>query len=768
MDALAEIRVLDLTDGIAGPLCTMWLADFGADVVKVERPAGDPARARAGFAMWNRGKRGVTADPENSAHRSWVTTMAAGADVVVVNNRRQLIDFGLHPDAMSAENPGLVLVQMPPYLDGMTPWAGGAESAALLAAAVGQLARQASYSGDPVDLVYPTALYAQGVWAAACTVATLVEREKSGYGQLLTVSAVNGAQALIAAVLNIEADSADPDTAVGPGGRHPTYGRLLASDGQWFGCGALGEKFELAALRAFDLEWMLDEPRMAGSARNLVAPDNVEWAQGLVAAAAATRTREEWLTLLAENSVPCGPLSDRREWLDHPQMRAVGMTVEIEDPERGTVRMPGIPLWLSDTPGQVGGPAPGRGGSIEDVVPWPRREDRVSGRPPIRPGPLHDIVVLDTGTFVAAPYTGGLLAELGASVVKVEPPTGDPSRVICYPFNRGMRSLAIDLSAIEGRTAFHRLVKNADVVISGLRPGAAERLSIDPATLSAVNPALVTLTLTAYGPCGPLSHRTGVDMVIQAMSGTMKAQGGSDEPVANTVAMIDTTTAAISTLGIVLALFNRARSGRAQHVQTALAATAAYIQCGELTDFAAAPASPLGSRDHKGNGPLDRLYRASDGWIRVQLDPHRVEPTVGRLVLGRRIDELVALDESTWRQLVADRTVSELDAEFRAAGIPAAVVRTITQAVRNPDLVRSDYVECYPATAGGFILVAGRLASFSRTVRSGLLLPPGIGEHTRSILQSAGVSDDDIDRLVVDGVVHDGAPMTHSLSAAYR
>src|SRR6478735_9977786 len=158
----------------------MWLADFGAEVVKIEPPAGDPGRVHPGFAMWNRGKRSVVVGPGDQAKLDWLRRKCLGADVVLTNGEGQLEEFGLDAWELLKANGRLVLTEMAPYLPGYTPWAGGHESAGLLAAIGGPAWRQSSISGDPVESVYPTLMYAHGVWAAVCTAAALLERERSG------------------------------------------------------------------------------------------------------------------------------------------------------------------------------------------------------------------------------------------------------------------------------------------------------------------------------------------------------------------------------------------------------------------------------------------------------------------------------------------------------------------------------------------------------------------------------------------------------------
>src|SRR6185312_8490478 len=137
MDILEGIQVVDLSHGTAGPVVGMFLADFGAEVIKVEPPGGDPARSLPGFAAWNRGKKGVIADPADPARRRWVAKLIAGADVCLVSDAGPpLAGYGLERWRLLRDNPRLVLVETPAYA-GTAPWHGGAESHGLLAAALG-------------------------------------------------------------------------------------------------------------------------------------------------------------------------------------------------------------------------------------------------------------------------------------------------------------------------------------------------------------------------------------------------------------------------------------------------------------------------------------------------------------------------------------------------------------------------------------------------------------------------------------------------------
>jgi len=769
VDALEGLQVIDLSHGVAGPIVGMFLADFGAEVVKVETPAGDPARNQPGFVVWNRGKRGAMVDPSDPERCDWLSDLIAGADACIVSSPTTLLDYGLDPDQLIRRNPRLILAQTPPYA-GDAPWLHGQESNGLLAAALGVAWRQSSWDGGPVESVYPHLLYVQAVWATVCLVAALVERERSGFGQVVTVTGANAVVEAHSTALTIDPDAPDPETAIGPAGRHPTYSRFQAKDGKWLASGALGAKFETALLEAIGISDLLDDERLGGKVENLIQPQNIEWALGKVAAAFRSRDRDEWLEIITALGIPCGPLDDRQLWLDHEQIRAIGMRIELDDPELGNVVMPGVPIRLTATPGRPRGAAPRLGHDDANIRPRAPRP-APAGMPPLSRGPLAGYRVLDQGTFVAAPYAGMLLAELGADVVKVELKTGDPFRVQGFAVNRGMRSLAIDLRSEPGRDAFHRLAAASDVVIDALRPGVTSKLGVDYDTLVRHAPGIITVSLSGFGDAGPLSQRPSVDMVLQAMSGMMSAQGGDDEPVSNTMAIIDVTTAAMLALSATLALYHRERTGRGQQTWASLAATSAFLQSGELVRYPGRPPAPVGGRDFLGTDPLDRYYPVLDGWLRIQaVSPDSV--TVDALEkAGIPVDAVRFEADPAGALAEAFDGLSAVEAVDRLAdaGVAAYPARKISQVIRDPQLVSSDFVHLHAAPDGSLFTTPGRFATFSRTRRFGALLAPGRGEHTAQVLGEAGLSGPEIDELERAGVVALGGPMEQRPPAAtYR
>ncbi len=782
--ALEGIRVLDLSTGIAGPMAAMFMADFGAEVVNVVDRGCEPGRRR-------------------------LFEFVAGADVCVTSE----LGPDLDPSALSERYPGLIVLHTPPYVPTETPWPGMAESHGMLSALAGPACRQSSFDGGPIDLVSPLALYLQGQWAAATAVAALIERHRSGVGQVVSVAGIHGVMIGSAGQLVIVPSQQALPTNVGPGGRHPCYTTYQAGDGQWLFLAALIPKFQVNAFKVLGVSDIFADSRIEGMSSRLILPENRGWVRQRLSEAFLGRSRDEWLALLEEGDCPAGPLGERDEWLDHPQLAANGLRVDLEDPARGHVVMPGVALVMTQTPGEVRTPAPGLGQHDAEVEPWPPRSplgpqqsvtasespsralsdtDRaesnslpaLESRLPAESasdtvvgasrrveraspgGPLRGFRVLDLGTILAGPYAGALLAELGADVIKVEPPTGDAFREPGFIYNRGQRGLAIDLTSPDARQAFYQLMRSADAVVDNSRRGVMQRLHIDYASLASVKPDIVTLSINSFGEQGPLAHKPGFDPVLQAMSGLMTAQGGDSDPVLFTIPVNDVAAGTLAVLGVCLGLFHRLRTGGGQQVWTSLLGCSTMMQSGELVRFHARQSPPRGGRDHKGPSALDRFYQAKDGWLRLQA------PNAESLVVAGLLDHDAPTTDEGLARAISERLASMPTVEalrcLTRAGIPAAAARSPGDLPDDPALQALDIFATQHMRDGTPFYVTNRYARFSRTQERKNFEVPGLGEHSRKLLADAGVSSDDIDALIACGAVKQGEPFKVVAIQNYR
>ncbi len=783
---LGGLVVVELDTSVAGSIAGMILADYGARVIKVEDPeAGLRERLNPGFAVWNRSKASL-ASAFDDRQCARFESLISDADVCVTG-----CIGNPDPSALATLNPQLVVAAVPPYR-GPTPWAGGGEDSSLLDALSGLSMRQSSFEDVPVDLVYPHTLYIQGLWTATCAVAALVERTTTGKGQILNVDGLSAA--LIAGAAGFVFDPSDDTsvTPVGPGGASPCYTRYRCSDGEWLFLGALLPRFQMTVFETLGIDEIPDDPRIAGDLSRILLPENRLWVRTAMQERFFTDSREHWLTVLEEAGCPAGPVLDRDEWLDHPQLRACGQRVEIDDPERGPVVMPGLLIDIPDAPGKIASAAPLLGDLDVSSVrsEWRRRSAEPVGRPewqrPAPPastqpdshaasaatydavGPLNGVKVLNLGTILAGPLAGSLLTALGADVVKVEPPEGDAFREPGFSYNRGMRSLSIDLRTRGGLEAFHRLTRQADIVIDNYRHGVAQRLGVDHPTLSALNPALGCFSLTGFGETGPLATKAAFDPLLQAMSGMMAAQGGDDEPVFLTVAVNDVAAAVAGALSSCLSLYYRTRTGRGLKTATSLAAVSAFMQSGELVRFPGRPPATRGGRDFPGPTALDRFYRVRDGWVRLRATPDDLPSLIDAGLIDAGLTERNHKDPLAIAANLAGRAGTEVVRLLTSLGVKAAEARGLTDLASDMDLRASDLFSEHPVAGGSSVLTPGRWVRWEPPRPLAAMQAPGLGEHTVEVLAQAGFSPHEVDELIRSGCVVTGGPMVVGRVHRYR
>jgi crotonobetainyl-CoA:carnitine CoA-transferase CaiB-like acyl-CoA transferase len=372
--------------------------------------------------------------------------------------------------------------------------------------------------------------------------------------------------------------------------------------------------------------------------------------------------------------------------------------------------------------------------------------------------------ILDLGTVLAGPLSGCLLSELGADVIKVEPLAGDPFRVRGFVYNRGMRSIAMDLRAQHGKNAFYRLVAQSDVVLDNFRPGVLHRLGIDYDSLSRVNPGIVCFSLTGFGDRGPLRGKPGFDPILQAMSGMMSAQGGQSDPVFLTVAVNDIAGGVMGALAACLGLLHRSRTGEGQRIYSSLAAMSVFMQCGELLRFGGRPPAPVGGADYRGPSPLSRYYRTLDGWVRVEA----ADVPAG----SRAVGDALGADPGSFARALSSHagatSTVDLVAWFAKLGVPATAARRPDDLPGDDALMTREAFHVHRRADGRPFFTPGRLAHFSRTQETRRLEPPGLGEHTRVLLSEAGLLDPEIGALIDAGTVACGTPFIVQELVSYR
>ena len=362
------------------------------------------------------------------------------------------------------------------------------------------------------------------------------------------------------------------------------------------------------------------------------------------------------------------------------------------------------------------------------------------------PPPLDGVRVVDLTSYIAGSYSAMMLADLGASVVKVESLEGDSFRELpgFFGWNRGKRSIALNLKTPEGRQIVEGLAREGDVLMENWRPGVADRLGVGHAHLLALNPKLIYCSVTAFGSTGPHVDRPGFDPLLQAMGGLMTLQGFGGPPQYLRTAPTDYYTAAIAAQAVLAALFVRHRTGRGQRIETSLLRGVLALQSGIAIDY---PGKPTLLREN----PTYRLYQGSDGqWFFVACgnqsfwaklctaldmrdfahDPRfaswllRIQNSEALLpIIEKRFGEK---PRAEWLEILA------------AHDIPSAPVKTIQEFMNDPGVRHQDMVHEYDHPDVGRLRVMGQPLAFAGTPTRDPGPPPTLGQHTDQVLGELG------------------------------
>jgi crotonobetainyl-CoA:carnitine CoA-transferase CaiB-like acyl-CoA transferase len=420
-------------------------------------------------------------------------------------------------------------------------------------------------------------------------------------------------------------------------------------------------------------------------------------------------------------------------------------------------------------------------------------------------GPLAGIRILEFSEIIAGPFAGMLLSDMGADIIKVEPPAGEPWRLFAQfiptesrPFislNRGKRSLTLDLSTPQGQEIIHRLVPDIDVVIVNYRPDVSAKLRIDYEALSAINSRLVYCDNTAFGRKGPQSHRPGYDIIVQGASGVMAIEGKMLDgvPTLATIPIADYSTGIMMAWSICAALFHRERTGRGQMIETtllgsALAVQNATFQVVESVDtewrerffdalergrqegidyeelrrilIAVRPLTALGNIQY-------RVFKTKDSYIVVgALSASLRKKLCAAIgVEDKRIGDLnwdpIAPESREYaKQLVAtaeaafrEKTTGQWLALFDRAGVPAGPFKFTQELVDDEQVLANDLQVRVEHPLAGTVSMVGAPLQMSETPLAVQGPSPTLGQHNEEILASLGYTHGEIDALRGDGVI---------------
>jgi crotonobetainyl-CoA:carnitine CoA-transferase CaiB-like acyl-CoA transferase len=399
-----------------------------------------------------------------------------------------------------------------------------------------------------------------------------------------------------------------------------------------------------------------------------------------------------------------------------------------------------------------------------------------------RSGPLSGMKVIELAHIMAGPVCGLMLADMGASVIKVEKyPGGDDSRRFLPPalegesaafmmVNRNKRGIALDLKTDAGKEVLRRLLADADALIENYRAGTMERLGFGYEALRKANPGLIYCSLSGFGRTGPYAERGGFDLIAQGMSGLMSitGEGPGRPPVKCGAPITDITAGILAAMGILAAYTHRLKTGEGQAIDSSLFEAGivhTYWQSAICFATGVSP-GPMGSA-HPLNGPY-QAFETADGWITVgaanQANWLRLIEVLGAEKLGTdprfsdnpsRMANLKALEAELTPYFRRQPSAAWIE-KFEAAGLPAGPVLDIAGMHADPQTLAREMVTPVSHPLAGTVQTLGLPVKFSETPGAIDRAAPLLGQHSSEILAEHGYSQEDIGALIRQGAV--GAP----------
>ena len=774
MSALKGFRVVELAESVAGEYCGKLLADFGAEVIKVEAPGcGSPTRAMAPilannagcegsalFAYLNTNKQSVVLDLGSAADLEVLHQIIGGADAVVEDRATP----------WSERHPNTVFCSITPFGQGVAPEFENAKSINVFHASGWGYHTPSHADPDKPPLQGPgrfLADYEAGLDAALCVAAALFGRLHTGQGEFIDISehAVLASRAdsilgrFITGEVTVDGTRNDYDQA-GPAAFFACADGFvylyMTSRAHWLGVKNLMGRPEW--LDAFDDDWL----------EFSVTPDKVAAFRRGFAAWVRDLAKEDAADEAQRLGVPLVPVNGAADLRHLPQYRHRGFFQAVSHPVLGAAAYPTVPYALSASPAEITSAAPTLGQHTALVldrrnVPRPppvvRSAQLKRPRDP-RGGPLQGVRVVELTKVWAGPYAGKLLAMLGAEVIKVETAC-NPEEMRAYggtdinhaPYflsiNPEILSIDLDIKSGEDMARLRELIARSDIVINNLRPGAMERQGLGYEQLTAVKADIISVSIKMWGNDGPLDHQTGYAPSFAALAGLASLVGyPGGSPLGTSMRYGDSTVGAAAAYAAVVALLHREVSGEGQFVDvSAVEALSAMI--GDCLLEQSLTGKPLGPN---GNYHPDMCphgcYPCSDGsWVTiavaseaewcqlcVALDAAALTLDPRYATMDERRRNAEALDADVAR-LTRSHDAEELAHRLRAAGVPAGKSATAIDVIADQRLWDRELYRFVTDHREGQRPILGpswRMARFPARIARGA---PDLGEDTEYVLR---------------------------------
>ena len=773
---LSGVKVYEIGWGAPGAISGMVFADYGATVIKVERPGPGAHRASSTRPIWDRGKWSIELDVDSEEDVATLRSLLGDADVLMDSlGVGRAESRGLGYEAVHAENPTLVYCSVTGYgQDG--PLRDRPAYDSLVAARLGIMAEQMGHREGPIFLGHPSIDYCTSFLASIGVLAALRARFHTGTGQFVDASLLDGALAV--SLMNWWWNEknlsylAREGTETGFGRNRLITDLFVCADGEYLMNHTGGDG---GFKRTMDILGLGDKVRSIEGLEFSVPLDDDEYhaARHLVPEAFKTRPRDEWIRLLHEADLAALPVLRPHEVLDEPQVKFGEVVVEIPDADGRILRQVGPTIRFEKSSTGIPGRAPLVGehnGRLAELRGGTRAATTLTGE--ALASPLQGLRVLDLSAFFATAFGARLLSDLGADVIKVEPLSGDQMRPLPDLFEaaqRGKRNISLDLRSPEGLRIFEELVKSSDVVMHNQRPGKAEKLGIGYEQLRAINPTLIYCYLPGFGSDGPMRELKSFAPLVSGYTGHLYSGAGTgNPPVSRVVGNEDLYNGFAGAVAVLLALVHRESTGLGQYVESPHMYSSLFVRTELAADVEGNPANAIElNADQTGLNPLYRLYRTSDGWVCVAV--------IGQAAFVRLADALDAatlvkdsrfVDETSRREN-AGALEAELVEHFASLATADAIARL--EAHHVPAEIAMDYpvmpeflwdewameterIYEHHHPEHGWIREVGMIVRLSETPALNKGTSVRLGQHTRELLVELGYDDAAIDALLVQRV----------------
>ncbi len=811
------LTVLDFSLGMPGAICTLVMADYGAEVIKVEPPGGDPFRFQPAWRSWNRGKKGIVLDLSTPEGCEQAMQLAGEADVLVESFRPgDMAEWGLAYDTLSQRYPRLVYCSITGFgQQGPLRRVKGYEG--VVAAKAGRMLNlqgQPNRDGPVYSAVYTGSWHASQA-AVRGIIGALRVRDLCGRGQWVQTSIVQNLASPHdnnvgdGGLVNMQLRRMDPERfPLRPRGRGLSsigYVPVRTKDGAWLQHANQRVPHIQGHLKAIGLGHLLEDERFKNVPA--ISEDNRELLRREILKKQLEKTADEWMAIyLQDGNIAAEPYRDSVQAMDHPAVLANGTVVTINDPRVGPMRTLAPLVDFKDTPGAPSGPAPDVGQHNAEVLGRLQQPTvAVSSGLSEANGadapahPLAGITILDLATIQAGPYGAALLADLGARVIKIDATDrrldeGRRSTAQAMADSRtysGKECMQVDLQTPEGKAIIHKLIAKADVLSHNFRLGVPERLEIDWETCRKINPRLIHVWMGSYGEHGLHARRPGAHPIPGAiMGGAMRQMGRGMPPPQKQVMDIeesveasrwlmksnwgpDQNTSPVVATGILLGL--RARDvtdGKGQPVHITMLNANAWANADEYYDHANRPPIAMPDDEIHGLHALYRLYRCRQGWVFLGCLFQDEWETFCRTV--QRQDLLADRRFSTpeARQANDEALITEIAGIFAgrtAAEWEAVLIEADIGCVQADEALEGAFYADHPHAKANALSVEVAHPYVGKYLRYGGLvefsLTPGcyrtaaqIAQHTKPLLREIGYDDPQIEDLGKRGIVQWAAP----------